>query len=65
MPELVSTKLPISYEKRLQKMSNPEIKAELRRGVRGELDGYKSVPLAIALSVILDSHTRGQSPYPR
>lgn len=61
--EAVKVKSPVPYEKRLEKMSNNQLRGEIRKGQKGKLSGYVSVPLAIVLGVILDSHERGMKPF--
>lgn len=60
--EAVKTKSSAPYEERLEKMSMKQLRGEVRKGVRGKLSGYCSIPTAVVLDVILDSLAKGVSP---
>jgi hypothetical protein len=58
-------KPPVSYERRLEKMSNRQLRHEIQIGIKGKLGGYNSVVTSVVLDVILDSLDRGMPPFLR
>jgi hypothetical protein len=55
-------KSAVSYEERLEKMSNRQLAGEVRKGVQGKLSGYRAVAEAVVLDVILKSFQQGMTP---
>lgn len=51
-----------TYEQRLKKMTNRQLRHEIKRGIRGDLTDYRSVAEAVVLDVILKSFEQGMSP---
>jgi hypothetical protein len=58
-------KAPVSYEDSLKKMTNKQLRHEVRKGMKGELTGYRAVAESVVLDVILDSLEQGMSPFVR
>jgi hypothetical protein len=58
-------KTEITYEQRLKKMTNRQLHHEIKRGIRGDLTGYRSVAESVVLDVILKSFEQGMSPVVR
>ena len=52
----------VTYEQRLEKMTNRQLRHEIKRGIRGDLTGYRSVAESVVLDVILKSFEQGMSP---
>ena len=55
----------VTYEQRLEKMTNRQLRHEIKRGIRGDLTGYRSVVESVVLDVILKSFGEGMSPFIR
>jgi hypothetical protein len=58
-------KQPVSYEDSLKKMSNRQLAGEIRKGIKGELTGYRAVAESVVLDVILKSFKQGMMPFIR
>jgi hypothetical protein len=63
-PPVVRSKPPVSYEYRIRKMSVKQLKSEVKRIARHPQNTHDTI-FATILGVMLDSHTRGISPFPR
>lgn len=55
----------LSYEQRLEMMSNHQLRSEVRKGVKGKLSGYNSIVTSVVLDVLLESFDRGMTPFVR
>ena len=52
-----------TYEQRISKMTNRQLRHEVRKGIRGELTGYRAVAESVVLDVLLESFKHGMKPF--
>lgn len=65
VPSVVSTKVPLTYEQQISKMSNKQLKGELRRRNRmNERPLLKGIWTTVLL-VVLENHQKGMKAYIR
>jgi hypothetical protein len=54
-----------TYEERLEKMSDRQLRGEVRKGIKGKHFGYNSVVTCVVLDVLLESFDRGMTTFVR
>lgn len=52
-----------TYEQRIFKMTNRQLRHEVRKGIKGELTGYRAVAESVVLDVLLESFAHGMKPF--
>ena len=52
-----------TYEQRISKMSNRQLRHEVRKGIKGELTGYRAIAESVVLDVLLESFKHGMKPF--
>jgi hypothetical protein len=52
-----------TYEQRISKMTNRQLRHEVQKGIKGELTGYRAVAESVVLDVLLESFKNGMKPF--
>jgi hypothetical protein len=52
-----------TYEQRISKMTNRQLRHEVQKGIKGELTGYRAVAESVVLDVLLESFKHGMKPF--
>jgi hypothetical protein len=52
-----------TYEQRISKMTNRQLRHEVQKGVKGELTGYRAVAESVVLDILLESFKHGMKPF--
>jgi flagellar basal body-associated protein FliL len=52
-----------TYEQRISKMTNRQLRHEVQKGIKDELTGYRAVAESVVLDVLLESFKNGMKPF--
>jgi hypothetical protein len=52
-----------TYEQRISKMTNRQLRHEVQKGIKGELTGYRAIAESVVLDVLLESFKHGMKPF--